>query len=511
MKKKIHLIMNKKIYIPLLALAGLLPGCVEDTGNYDYLPAAEVAPGAITGLEDAYTIVALDSLLIAPVIAGPEDAYTYEWQAYPVPAYYNSRARVIGEARNLAYQVALPAGNYEIVLEVKDKKLQTSAFARATLHVTLEFSQGWFIAKAVGGETDVDFIKLANGTVYPDILEAINGERPAGAPVANGYISTGYGYETTNPDGTPAILQNQPAFFVATDEDLRVYEAGSMTLLKTFDNAFFERPAVKQPRAFHVCESGMVVMNDGKLHAAWTLADNLGLFGYQVGAGDVELSPFSMRLGYGFLFFDNRSSSFRVLSTFSQELGELWDYSPYPPFCNNMDADLVYMHEKEEGGGQYAACALMKDRSYGDFYILYIDPWTALSGYNAIMDIFDVPATSELCDASLFAVHHTDDVIYYSRGDNKVGYFTVYNGLDTPDIITLPAGERVACIRHVYDDAFGSKCLAVLANGASGWKLYCYNFKGYTPDVQLPAFQSFSGEGEARSFLYRDVGIMSTN
>ncbi|MDR1274146.1 MAG: hypothetical protein LBK12_06310 [Odoribacteraceae bacterium] len=494
--------MNKKLYL-LLALAATLPGCVEDTGNYDYQPAEQVTPGTVAGIDDTYNIVALDSLKITPAIDGPEDAYTYAWQAYPVPTQYDSPTYLIGEEKNLKYQVVLPEGAYEIVLEVKDKELQTCTYVRTTLNVTLEFSQGWFIAKAVGNETDIDFIKLANGVVYPEILKSINGERPPGAPVSNGYISTYYGYEITKPDGTTTTVQDQSAFFVTTDEDLRVYKAGEITLLKTFDDAFFERPAVKRPQALHLTLDGVVLMNDGKLHNIATYSYNFGRFGHPInaGPGDVDLSPFSLRTGLGIFFFDNRSSTLKL---FTYPYSALEDLESIP------GTDLVYMHEQEADDGYYGAYALMKDRSSGDLSILTFSPVFYLY-YGMGPDIIDVPAGSELYGASIFAVSHTNEAIYYSRGDNKVGYFTVYNAQDTPDIITLPADEHVAFIRHVYNDYMAFECLAVLANGPTGWKLYCYNFEGYTPDVQLPAFQTFSGEGEAHSFLYRDVSTVTTN
>ncbi|MDR1414376.1 MAG: hypothetical protein LBI96_01065, partial [Odoribacteraceae bacterium] len=71
--------------------------------------------------------------------------------------------------------------------------------------------------------------------------------------------------------------------------------------------------------------------------------------------------------------------------------------------------------------------------------------------------------------------------------------------------------ERVAFIRHVYDDNITFECLAVLANTPTGWKLYCYNFRGYTSDVLLPAATTFTGQGEAHSLLYREGDIYSTN
>jgi hypothetical protein len=507
--------MNKRIvFIAGAWIAGMLAaGCVEDTGNYDYLEAGQVIPGAISGVEESYNVIALDYLEIDPAIAGDTAGLAYTWHVYAVPTFPGTPDDTIGREKKLAYRMILPTGRYELVLEVKDRERLTSAYKRATLNVTAAFSRGWFIAKETGGTTEIDFITLDNNTLHPDILKTINGDSPAGKPVANGYTSSYYCYEVDNPDGTTSMMYDQPALFVATDSDLHVYHATGMNRLKTFPDAFFETPDVQQPRGLFAATGGTVLFNDGKLHAIWNGAYNVGKFGYQVDAPALDLSPHALRAGSGFLFYDRLSCSFKALTAYDPSaLVDLMDIMyPSLPSCNNMDSDLVYMHEQESAGGLAYAYALMKNRTTGQYYILDMSPEYILYGMSPFSNIINVPAGSEVSTASVHAIHHFNDALYYSRGDNTVGYFSISSGQDHPSLITLPAGEEVAYIRHVYHDNSPFQCLAVLANRDNAWKLYLYHFVGYTPDVQLPAYQTFSGEGTARSLLYRDVHVTSTN
>ncbi|MDR2131579.1 MAG: hypothetical protein LBP56_10535 [Odoribacteraceae bacterium] len=499
MKQKIH-------HILLASIAVILAGCVEDTGHYDYVPAAEVTPGTISGINESYSVLALNTLEINPTIAGDEPS-DYTWYAYPVPTFHGSPTYTLGNEKALNAMIALPTGQYRLVLEVKNQKHLTSTYAYSTLHVTREFSRGWFIAKQIGDETDIDFIRLETNTLYPNILQTINGKRPAGKPLDNAYTSTYYCYEVENPDGTTTLKTDQPAFFVATDSDLHVYHASEMNLLKEFDNAFFEAPA-RAPEALFLAPNGMFVLNDGKLHGIWNGFYNVGKFGYQVQATNVKLAPMTARVGSGFLFFDSRASSYLYLYTGGTSLDELY---PYTHASSNMNVDLIYLREQEQMGGQLAAYALVKDRSTGKFRVQKLASWLVSSMMSPITNEYPVPDASELTTATVFGLHNCNDALYYSRGDNKVGYYSITSGQANPGIITFPADERVAYIRHVYNDNMDFECLAVLTNSDNGWKLYCYNFVGYTSDVQLPAFHSFSGEGIARSLLYRDVQITATN
>ncbi|MDR2414263.1 MAG: hypothetical protein LBD64_04675 [Odoribacteraceae bacterium] len=503
----------KKIYHIIVATAlVVLAACAEEPVT-TYLPAGQVAPGAISGIDEAYTIISLDTLKINPVIEGEkQDENQYAWYVYPVPSFAGSPRDTIGRDRSLDYRVTLAAGKYELLLEVQDKQRLTRAYASTVLNVTKEFSRGWFITKETGGATDVDFIRLGDNKFYADILQAINGERPAGAPVNNGYISSYYGYEVENIDGTVTRRNDQPAFFVATDADLHVYHANDMALLKRFDDAFFERPAVQQPRALFLCDGGTVLLNDANLHCLWYGAYNVGKLGYQVTTSGADVAPQTVRAGSGFILFDRATSSFVYLGYLGTGLTTLTDYFGMLPPCTNLNVDLVYMREQESYGGLYAGYALVKDKSTGAYKIIELIPEYATYGMmSPVYDEYAVAADREITTATVHALHNVNSAIYYSTGDNRVGFYNIANGRETRDIITLPEGEKIAHVRHVYNDNMTFQCLAVLANKDNRWTLYCYNFKGATSDVELPAFQTFSGDGNARSFLFRDVNITATN
>ena len=502
---------NKTYHILIALLVATFAACVEDTGNYDYLPVDEVVPGTITGIDPVYNIVSLDRLQINPTIEnGLQDDNFYTWYLYPVPTSYDSSKDTIGREKQLDYQVVLPAGTYELLLEVKHKTHLTSSYATATLNVSWQFSNGWYITKQVGNDTDIDFIKLPDNTLYTDILYTINGQRPAGAPVANAYIATHYGYEVENPDGTSTILQDQPVFFVATTADFNVYNPANMNRIKEFKDAFFEPPLTRAPSALLASAAGALLVNDGIPYCLWTgLAYNIGRFSYRLLGGEVALAPHTTRYSSGFLLFDRASSSFLALNSYpGYELEELYAYA-YP--SSNLDVDLIYMQERVVYDGDFYAYALVKNKTTGVYTVLSIEPYYASMGYSPISRKVDVPAECEIINATIYAQHHTSANLYYSRGDNKLGYYGLTSKVETPDILDIPAGESIVHVSHVYSDYTTLNCLAVLTSNGNQWKLYCYNLQGATPAVQLPAFQVFTGEGNARSVLYSEVTLPAAN
>lgn len=75
----------KRIIICLYAiLVGIsFIGCVEDTGNYNYEDPSIIAPTIKSGIEESYSVLVLENLVIDPVIEGDESQYDYDWYVYP--------------------------------------------------------------------------------------------------------------------------------------------------------------------------------------------------------------------------------------------------------------------------------------------------------------------------------------------------------------------------------------------------------------------------------------------
>lgn len=57
--------------------------CVEDTGNYSYENPDVVAPIIKSGIDENYSVLVLENLVIDPTIEGDESQYDYVWYAFP--------------------------------------------------------------------------------------------------------------------------------------------------------------------------------------------------------------------------------------------------------------------------------------------------------------------------------------------------------------------------------------------------------------------------------------------
>ncbi len=95
--------------IAALLAAMLCGACVDDKGNYDYLPLSEVNTVAISGIEDAEYNV-LSEVTIAPTITGMADAADYEflWTVYNTAG--GGGRDTLGRTRDITFIANFPVG-----------------------------------------------------------------------------------------------------------------------------------------------------------------------------------------------------------------------------------------------------------------------------------------------------------------------------------------------------------------------------------------------------------------
>ena len=130
-------------YVQVLVLPFLL-ACNEDEGNYDYRAINDVTIG---GIEESYTVInGADKLNISPVITtsmNDDSKLTYEWRVQrSSSANVNYRA-VVGEARDLSWDVSLPStGEWDLLLRVTDTETGVVSLATTKLDVTTLTGKG---------------------------------------------------------------------------------------------------------------------------------------------------------------------------------------------------------------------------------------------------------------------------------------------------------------------------------------------------------------------------------
>lgn len=514
----------KRIIIYLFAalLGFFLTGCIKDTGNYNYLAPNKVAPVLVSGIDETYSVLSMGKLTVEAKMESDETLYKYAWYAYPVNM-TNVPNDTLGRARKLDYTVTLPSGTYYLYFRATSKENGTSVFKKSLLTVSSIFGIGYYVNKYQNGRTDLDFVDRY-GVVNPNILKQINGEDLPGKPIRSTYEINQYSYNVVNPDGTKTRIVMKPALMVCTDEDMRIYNGESLKLLKKWENAFLELPAVKKPQGVWAATNGFMLMNNNTVCFVNNNGVNVGEFGYSYPNNGMKLNPSVTIMSSSSLAYDDIA-------------GELVGYhvSVYTPVKQAVvvaspltlgpvgtsyftNCDLIYMgtqnYQSTSAGRGYV---IVKNRSTNVFYLWQIGISNIQYGY-----IYDygagkqvIPSTFGITNGKVFALKGgastaLNTVIYYSTGDNKVHYFNPANQTEKRDMITLPAGEEITYIEHSFDNYYKINSFAVLSNKSGNWILRTYDLEGATPDVILPEKATYNGTGLAKNLIYRHANTALT-
>ena len=102
----------------ILMLALILCACSQDKGNYDY---HDLKEPKVDVLEDASVLMFSQLNISSGLGEGewPDEKYSFEWKVLDVNS--NAEAIVLGEERNLDYEVTLTPGSYTLFFTVTEK------------------------------------------------------------------------------------------------------------------------------------------------------------------------------------------------------------------------------------------------------------------------------------------------------------------------------------------------------------------------------------------------------
>jgi hypothetical protein len=399
--------------------------------------------------------------------------------------------------------VAIQSGVYRLIFKATNKENNTSVYQKTQLSVSSIFGKGFYVNKYENGRTDVDFIDRYD-VIHPNILKEINGEDLPGKPIRSAYVSNQYYYEVENSEGAKTRLLAQPAFLVCSDEDMRIYHGDNLSLLKKYEDAFLELPAVKKPQGVWGSTNGFLLINDNAAHFIYNNGYTVGQFGYAYASDGYKYSE-TVAVGQSsYMLFDEISGSFLGYHTTRN----------YALTSNFTNYDLIYIGAQPyQATESYHSYAIVKNRSNGAAYL--IDFGTYFISYGQVAAYKDpdlIPADFDVANARVFTVKggNGNSVIYYSKGDNTVHYYNFGNQTEKKSIITLPEGENIVYLEHAFDNYYGFNIFIVLANKNGKWMLHTYNLEGAGPDILLPETGNYSGNGNASNLIYRDPNTRLT-
>ena len=265
----------------MTAMIGL-SGCYDDKGNYDYISEDELISVKIAELSDI-SVKANELLEVIPELKNNNSRrYDYCW--YAMKENYPYNVDTLSYEQDLSIVCNLEVGKYTLYYMISDPVLDIYVNTSFALSVTAtDINTGWYIFKEEGDYSDIDYISLANESKNNLFKNILNIDPPYGKPVGLDYVPNNYNHEKENADGTVTLLQSQSVIHVVTEHDFISLNANDMSVFKTLDDQFYEKPAEIE---FQNVNSDMygsqVIIANNNLH---TVGSAIGKLGYQLQIG----------------------------------------------------------------------------------------------------------------------------------------------------------------------------------------------------------------------------------
>lgn len=508
------MINNKNIWGMWLILISLCSSCIDDPGNYEYLDKDVVMPVIIAGLEDSYSLEVLGHLQLTPEITGLDDEKNYSFTWYITSDLtYIKVWDTVALTRNLDASFDCEAGKYSLIYEIRDKRTDLYVNKKMEVAFSSNFGHGWYVLKDENNQTDLDFV-LPDGTVKADVFSRIHRHKMKGTAVKMAYQGSSYCHEVENSDGTVSVIR-VPAIFIFSSEDLNVLNAADLTLYKNQKDFFYDESIKSAPQNFTVSNRDLAFVNDGKLFLLYGMARNVGKMGLPL-IGDYELSSGMIcDRSKGAMIFDRKSHSFlysktyatSVLSKFPDKKVTGMETKAVSP--TQMNADLIALLPRVEVVLSVKTTAYALMRKLGEDNEYYLAD-IAFDGQYPFVRFDTLPEAYQVAKANVWAAHQVASCIYFATGNVlKAHIVTGDNSLPVEvrekELKTFE-GESITYVSHIKSvnpkDKFDH--LVVLTNSAAGWKLYRFELKGSTYEINNPDAPHFaSGGGTARYVMFR--------
>lgn len=245
--------MKKYLLYILGGLALLIAACSRDKGNYDYM---ELPDPVIEGLDTTYSVITGDSLIITPTVklASGKNDYSCHWKIN-VPEQAMS---LDYDSKDLRIVFGLASGRYTAQLALVDNANGMKYFYEFVIHCQTEFTKGTLVLSSSGSQAVLTFIK-PDGTVQPDIYQAINRESLQGEPMQLVPVQNQF------------YLNRLTAYWITYTGAGVMINADNLQRIRTLKQNFFEQPATVKPEFFMNMPQGVTsaVMN-GKLYLGAT-------------------------------------------------------------------------------------------------------------------------------------------------------------------------------------------------------------------------------------------------
>lgn len=501
-------------YILMILLAVIAGGCIEDNGNYNYIDSEELFSLKISGLPETPSIMVGDTLKLSPVIEGQSTStgYKYEWYAWEESVSGRPVKRQdLSDQKDLELKVDLEPRNWELYFKVTDTSLGVYECAKIILTVKgCPLSAGWYILEDNGESTNIDYIDLVNNQEYSDVLPG----RIPGKARSMVWQPRDYRHNVTDEDGN--VTQTiTPAYHILTDRTAYTYEGNTLSLLKTFDELFYNAPDVCNPQRIILNGRDLYFINNDKIYVLGGVTQNIGKYGAAL-PGSYELYP-DLLIGSNatkWLFsFDRKSHSFCQVSSLTSTINNISSatINGNNVALSNMPYDVVLAGGNSiplmyKGQGFF----LMKHLDKEEYKLLGEKPDPNTYGAVTYTTFSDVALDSKLLDASILSPSLMYNFFYFATGHTVYSYsFLETNAANREkQVFVCPEDETIAIVRTINEGSKNNvveKTLIIVTNTKDGhWKLYKFAIRNPAyPEINPTPESVYTGEGNARCFIYR--------
>ena len=441
-----------KFWSWLLALGILASSCYKDLGNYDYVELDEITiDTAGRGILADYAVFRYDTLRIDPrvLLNGQEissaaqagDKLAFTWSIFQATTGGTVHTRdTLSHELTLAAPIVKPAGQWVVVLSVKNQETGVETYQRFSVQVDEVLSDGWMVLYEKDGNTDVGLIVddwSKRGVVQPrtftDLIRSSNGQPLLGAPRALLHSASAL--------ATAEVL-------VASAQDMVAVDRSSFQIVYPFEKLFWSPPAKGEVGYFstNLARKELVIHNN-RVHMtnfASSGTARINYFGaaYLGDYGDLaDWTPSFFGQAADAIVYDQTAKHFLYVpingSTFQSFPPQSEALTKFD--VNNVGLDL----EAFDWGWQNMEYMAMKDANAhyllaSNFMLPQLDRLGA-----GKYEISGIPAGTSITTMASAAAGQ-----YVLLGTaNQVHLFKYNTGQPAEVEWTAPAGETITCVR----------------------------------------------------------------
>lgn len=474
--KKIKLM--KKTICSLWLAPILLISCFDDDST---LATNSVPDIIVTGFDkESYDITSYsgETLTIEGFVntGYREEDLTYKW-------YYYSQAEsdraasepvefhFVQEARTLHYEMNLDPGDYTFILEVSAPNGYTVQ-KTVGVHVTTDFSQGFYILKeTTEGCTDLDLYS-ADGRLRTDIITAVEGAPLRGKPVTVSW-SRNHGY--INPDDNTRG-RCETLNVTTSDGEFRMYRTTDFVNTHDRSNMLYDNIMEEDETPYFfgtTSQLNICISNRGMRTqdvASFSFSGvSVGCYKQAMGNGGSTFMAYDIYEGYT-TWWSESEHCFYFYGNFGEER-----YQQIP----STGLDNLTCLKCGYNAGTHTTFFIMEDCGSGTRY-LYLISYD--SGEKEMTVNRRNTLSSHLSKATVLSYNHLEATLLYCVDDNHIYAYNYETGEYTElHFDMLPTGEAVTFMQNLYDND-GSSLLAVGTQKSNDYKIYLYHTLGGQPD-----------------------------